>query len=148
VLAAATSCVSQQTQAQVAKPASCGEITEARAVAGFHVTASLAGKRWPTYTVALADGSTLVIGAVDVSMRVGSAHGVQWQQGSIVTGLLGLATKTNPSVRYGYAEQLVMSVALTIPAGGGKATVLGVETGDLSAHQLSAPSSGGGGVSV
>jgi hypothetical protein len=148
VLAVANGCVSQQSSPQVATPPSCGEISQARSVTGFHVAASIGTKRWPTYTVGLASGATLVIGAVDVSMRVRAAKGIAWQQGSIVTGLLGLTAKTRPAVRYGFAEQLVLSVALVVPASGGKASVLGVETGDLSAHQLGAPSSSGGGVSV
>jgi hypothetical protein len=149
VAALANACATQGTSPLVAKPTSCGQVLDAvRAVPQFRVTASLGSTRWPTYTLALTGGQTLVIGAAEITVRVRTKPGAQWRTASVVTGLLGSAAKHNIPIGYGYVEQTSLSVALIVPANGGQATIVGVESGDLSAKRLGPPKPAGSGVSV
>jgi hypothetical protein len=142
VLAVASSCATQATSPLVAKPASCGGVLDGvRSVPQFHVMAGVCETHWPTYTVALTGGRTLVLGAAEVTVRVRSTPGVVWRRSSVVTGLLGAAAKRNIPIRHGYVEHTSLSVALVVPSGGGQAKVLAVESGDLSARRLAAPDS-------
>jgi hypothetical protein len=149
VVALANACATKATSPLVAKPTSCGQVLDAvRSVSQFHVTASLGSQRWPTYIVALTGGQTLVIGAAELAVRVSTKPGEEWRTASVVTGLLGLAAKRDIPIGYGYVEQTSLSVALIVPANGGQAQIVGVESGDLSARALKAPRPAGSGVSV
>jgi hypothetical protein len=119
----------------VSKPPNCGELDLLRRVSGFHVHAHLDSRTWPTYTVALAGGQTLVVAAREITIRVKSANGVEWTAPAIIPGLLGDPARGQTQVPHGYVEHSVATVALVIPPSG-PAKSLSVETDPLSASRI------------
>jgi hypothetical protein len=136
IAAAFTDCARQRTSSLVVD-GDCGTFDALRQVTGFHVTGSLGSRQWGTYSIGLTGGRTLVIGAREATIRVHSDGGVEWDQPSILPGLLGLATLP-ATVRNGYVEKATVTVALIEPATGGRASVLAIDTEPIAAHAIGA----------
>jgi hypothetical protein len=51
---------------------------------------------------------------------------------------MGVKARRHIQVAHGYIERASLSVAMIVPANGGRAHVLAVQSGDLSARRLAA----------
>ena len=136
VTAALNDCTASATSTLVSKPPDCGELDQLRQITGFAIHAHLDGRTWPSYSVALAGGQTLVVAAQEITIRVASRAGVQFRGPSIIAGLLGIRTSGASAIPRGYVEHAAATVALVIPAAGGQAKTVGVETDPLSASRI------------
>jgi hypothetical protein len=135
VAAALNDCTAGATSTLVSKPPDCGELDQLRQI-GFAIHAHLDGRTWPSYSVALTGGQTLVMAAQEITIRVASRAGIQFQGPSIIAGLLGIRTKGASAIPHGYVEHAAATVALVIPAAGGQAKTVGLETDPLSASRI------------